>query len=228
MKPTALIATLTIAFALLSACRENEKDITYSGIATVERTDSTFVLHFYELAIFFPNEHPDSLENGARVKFLCTTTEQPDSAGIIHNANLNEISGDLTQRIVYYDSMKEIQPKYKGEAILIPVDMHITRDYQRNDFFNITTYFTTTNDGNNDDYVCLAHDPSTQLADTTVLWLLHYQNSSDNCNVFTYNTISVPINELKKAGSEWIYIKVLRYGSANDTVATNYTYGYKY
>lgn len=228
MKLHTYVATLLIATTLLASCHDNNHDNTFSGIATVERTDSTFALHFYDFAFYFPDEHPDSLNDGARVKFKCTTAEQLDTAGLKFNAHLDEMTGDLIENIVYYATMKEIPPKYKGTAILTPVDMHITRDYKRNDFFNITTYFTTTDDGQNDDYVCMAHDPNSQVADTTVLWLLHYQNSSKDCNVFAYNTISVPINELKRPGSEWIHIKVLRFGSANDTIATNYTYGYKY
>ena len=219
----------TIVAAALISCGNDSVGDSFSGIATVEKNDTTEALHFYDYAFYFPDEAlPDSLENGDRVKFRCTANTQLDNLGRSYSAHLDEISGNLTQKIIFYDSLPNVDEKYKGKAILTPVDMHITRDYKRDDYFNITSFFTSKADGSNDDFVCLAYDKASQIADTTVLWLLHYQKSDEECYSYIYNTISVPLECLKKPDSEWINILVLRYGTAGDTISNLYTYGYKY
>ncbi len=219
-------AYLAVALALtLSSCTSEEYHQTYQGIGTVERSDTMLAIHYYDRTFILQNASSSGLEDDERIEFQLVTTEEV-TYNSVYKANLNYASDDLTLPIVHLDTAT-VNERYKATASLTPSIMHMPRDFRRNDYFNITTYFSTRDD--NDDYVCLTLEPEEQIADTTdliVLWLRHFQRSSESPTHYGYSTISVPLNELKQDSLERVTVRVKRITAEADTAVTDYTYSY--
>ncbi len=229
MKGMKRVAVMGLVALLMWQCSESDDFMqTFKGVGTVEKTDSSFMIHYYDYTFNVAELVGSEIPDGGRVVFELTATEEVVDEQKTYTATVDSISDDITSPIAYIDQSAYSSEKYWGTTLFIPTNTHMTRDWQRNDFFNITVYYATT-DGN-DDFTSLSYANSEQVKDSTdlvVLWLRHYQKSDEFTDRIEYNTISVPLNELRPNGDERIRVRVKRFGtSTEDTVVTNYTYSY--
>lgn len=200
----------------------------FRGFATVERNDSIFALHYYEYT-FYDSDVADvdstELETGARVYFALELTSELNDSTNTATANITELTGDITKKIVRSQSDK----LFAANGLCTPQNIHITRDYRRLDYFNITAVYTTKVD--NDDEIALVFDEAEQVGRTdsvVVLWLRHYQKDIDNHDSYSYSTISVPLNELITTDSiERLVVHTKWLDAKNDTIEEQYIYSYK-
>lgn len=224
------ICLLLAVVSAIVACKEVVVDSTiFSGIGTIERSDTLFAIHYYDHTFLLSDMDGSSLEDSDRVEFSLRTTEPvSDTLLTTFYAELNEISEDITRPIVYYSKQSEINPKEWGTAPFVSVDMHITRDWRRCDFFNFSTTYATKDD--NDDYVCLTYEKSEQEKDNDslhVMWLKHYQHQSDTLKYLRHEVISVPLNYMQNDTAQRIYLKIKYFDAYGDTVVTNWTYSFR-
>lgn len=220
-----------IAIALTCACNDgDDHSYTISGIGTLERNDTALVIHYYDYQLIIDdNDLTSELEDSARIQFKCQTVQHIESEETIYTATLLSVSSDLTTPLLISPADSLLSIEYNSTAWCTPSDMHITRDWTERDFFNITAYYNTI-DGN-EDYLYLTYDSTEQQNDTTtdriILWLKHFQLSSDSCPTKATTTISVPLKQLKNDSLERVYLRVRRYTMYGDTTEADYTYGYK-
>lgn len=222
-------ALMTAMACTLVACSEKDNTQHCVGFGTVERTDSTCLLHYYELALDAEGLQSTNLEDDARVYFEAEILDNLDAVQRSYKAKLIKISEDIRQDIHGYGTDKAEATCY-GTALCATGNIHITRDWKRNDYFNITTYYATQPD--NDDHICLLydaaeqHDAEADSIPTYVLWLRHYQKKAVANDQIEYKSISVPINSLRLPDDKYILIEVKQFGPKGDTLST--TYGYSY
>lgn len=214
----------------LSACEKSVVDKTvFQGIGTIERTDTLFAIHYYDHTFIIPDMEGSALEDSDRVEFnLHTLKPVSDTLLTTFEAELVEISEDITRPVVYYSQQSTVDPKEWGTTPFVSVDMHITRDWRRCDFFNFSTMYATTD--NNDDYICLTYEKSEQEADNDslhVFWLKHYQNQSDSLTALRHDVISVPLNYLQNDTAQRVYLRIKYFDAYGDTMVTNWTYSFR-
>lgn len=220
-----------ISIALLIACNDgDDHSYTVSGIGTLERNDTALIIHYYDYNLIIDdNDLTENLPDSARIQFKCQTIEHIENEAIIYTATLLSVSSDLTTPLLISPEDSLLSAQFNSTAWCTPSDMHITRDWIERDFFNITANYATI-DGN-EDYIYLTYDSTEQQNDTTtdriILWLKHFQSSSDSCPSKASSTISVPLKPLKIDTLERVYLRVRRYTQYGDTAEADYTYGYK-
>lgn len=223
---------LVLVSALCSCSDDGPSYPSYSGIASVEVNDTLWIFHFYSYSFCLPlSQLPEGIDNSSRVSFKVRPVEpivNSDTA-VVYRANLIDISPDLRSDILFLSEGTGDSSLASGSAVCVPTDMHITRDFRHNDFFNVTTFYYTTVD--NGDQTALVFDPSEQIYPTdsvVVLWLRHSQLRSDSLTHVEYNTFSSPLNVLiPSPESERIRIKVKRLGLENDTIVDDYVYSFR-
>lgn len=218
------------AILLFVACKETLIDTSlFQGIGSIERTDSVFAIHYYDHTFLLSDMDGSVLEDSDRVEFSLRTSEPvSDTLLTTFYADIVEISEDITRPVVYYSNQSSVNPKEWGTVPFVSVDMHITRDWRRNDYFNFSTMYATS-DGN-DDYICLTYEKSEQEAENDslhVMWLKHYQRQSDSLSYLKHDVISVPLNYLQKDSVERTYLRIKYFDVYGDTVVTNWTYSYR-
>ncbi len=215
-----LFLTIIISIVVLSSCKDDsEKQQKFTGIGTVEN-DGVFAIHYYDYT-FYPTNIEASVKDNARVKFTLYTTYEW-SEDKTFSAEVTELSDDLTLEI----QTDELYAT--ADSICVPNGMNITRDFRRNDYFDITTYYATSL--GNTDFVCLVYDTLDQSSaiDTVTLWLRHYQVVPDSTASFfyEYNTFSSPLSGLQVDSLERVYIRLKYLSTRGDTTISNFTYSY--
>lgn len=228
MKHTCTSTLIAVLGLIIAACSGNDKKQQIKGIGTICRTDSITTLHYYNYTMHSQALANTELRDSARVEFLAEVEDEMGDEFTLR-VNLLELSGDITTPIAGFTNGTK-DPKHLGKALFMPINMHMTRDFRRCDFFNVTTYYPTRAD--NDDYVCLTYDPKEQIADTVmdepfvVLWLRLYQNSDEGNDLMEYKSISVPLNSLQRDTIDFIGVRVKYFGIEGDTITNDYTYSY--
>lgn len=209
---------MAIVAAAMCACSETDDSLPFSGIGSVENADTVCAIHFYDYTLLL--SEPIDVPDGSRVVFRCRANHISGDPENVYSARITYVSDDITQPI-------ERGSAYGApETYCLPNDMHITRDWLRRDFFNITASYPTKPDNN--DVLRLVTDNTVPATDSTLtLWLRHYQSSADSCHMFSTSSISVPLNHLQNKAHDRISITVKRLGMYNDTIVTQYVYGYR-
>ncbi len=225
MKMRLYLYILLFVTMAIVACSDTAPDTTCKGIGSVEMNDTLIAIHYYDNVYVISDEYRNNLCDSARVKFKINIGKRIVDTAYVYQAEVVELSGDIRRQIVF-----RAHNKQADTALCVPTDMHITRDFRRLDFFNISTRYVTCD--NNADEVSLVLDSAEQEASTdslVVLWLRHSQVRTDSADRVEYNTISVPLNILIPADTlrtERLYLKVKMFGSDGDTVVNNYVYSY--
>lgn len=224
-----LIYTASL-LAAVAACEETTIDSSLlQGVGSIERTDTSVVLHYYDHAFILSDMDGSALEDSDRVEFKLRVNDNvSDTMLTTFYADIEEISEDITRPVVYGDNLSSLAAKERGAVPFVSVDMHITRDWRRNDYFNFSTMYATCDD--NDDYICLTYDRSEQESDNDslhIMWLRHYQKQSDSLLYLKHDVISVPLNYLQKDSVERTYLRIKYFDAYGDTVVTDWTYSYR-
>lgn len=224
MKKQLIILLLLTALGLTS-CSDDYTDNTIKGIASVELNDTLIALHYYDNTYILPDDYRASLTDSARVYFRLRTTQRISDTAYIFNADVQELTTDIRTSIIFSTANL-----LSDTARCVPTDMHITRDFRHLDFFNISVYYTTCPD--NDDQVYLVQCSTEQEANAdslVVLWLRHSQLRSGTTQYVEHSTISVPLNVLIPPDSlqrERVYLKVKMLSEDSDTIINNYVYSF--
>ncbi|MCQ2227936.1 MAG: hypothetical protein MJZ01_08525 [Bacteroidales bacterium] len=217
---------ISMMFAVLVSvgvsCSKDEVPMAYQGIASVERTDTAILIHFYNNT-FVVSLLESDVEDSARVTFRIVAGRRLSDTAEIFEGRVEELSEDIRTPIVHEVSTSNLP--------CVPTELHITRDFRRLDFFNVTAYYYTRQD--NEDRLYMAFDPTQQVGRTdsvVVLWLKHVQNETDpkQYTGIQYQTISVPMNVLiPDSTSERLMIHLKRLNLDGDTVTDNFVYSYR-
>lgn len=218
-----------LAGIMFVSCTDEPQMPVYSGIASVERNDSVFALHYYDYTFVIEDDGMHAgLRDSARVTFRVrprSRISESDSV-LIFRADVIELSDDITSALRFDLQSADLPAGGIDTALCTPVDIHVTRDYRRLDFFNIRSYYYTKPD--NGDVIGLFCLSDEQTCDTaTTLWLRHIQQSGDSLTQVQYNTISVPLNVLiADTASERMNIILKRFGAESDTIVESYVYSF--
>lgn len=223
------IFTFIILSIIILACDNEEiKFDTYQGIGTIERTDTLLNIHYYNYEFRINDkEKYTQLSDNDRIIFECHTTQKINDTTLTYNADIISISDDITRNVVFKENSQTPLSSKLFDTEFTPTDMHITRDWRRQDFFNITTLLTTKTD--NTDSIMMIHYTNEQNTgnDTITLWLKHLQSNIDSCNIFKNKTISVPLNQFIRDTTERICLRIKYTTIESDTIIKNYTYSWK-
>ena len=213
---------LTSLVALLCwACNESVSPATYNGIGSVEITDSLAAIHYYNRTFLF-KEFPSHIGDSSRVIFMAEATSRANDTTETFYAKVKRISPDIRRNIIFN---MEATKSFGKEAGIMVRDLHLTRDFRRLDFFNITTSFATTQ--NNNDKVRLVLEQRDIANKEATLWIKHWQSNSDTLNAIGHDTMSVPMNTLiSDENSERLLLHIKWIESSGDTITEDYTYSY--
>ncbi len=225
-----IFTTLTI---LLTACgKDSDGSSNFSGIGTVEKNDTAVAIHYYERTLTATDSAQlSAVREGDRVYFICSAwREDGDTTYNRYVAYFNDISSDLRREIVFTDSTQtsaeDIANSHSAEGFYAQ-NVHITRDWQRNDFFEAMLTYPAS-DGHEDDFIALVRDTTMDKEedfDGQVFWLRLSRHRTDS--VYYINRhISVPINCLRDSTKERISMLVKRIDHYGDTVSTSFVYSY--
>ncbi len=226
--PTLVLLPLML---LLVACGDSHAPYTATGIGSVELNDSTLAIHYYKTTLRLPDNTPHaSLTDTSRVYFSGSGTlfsEDPEGAQV-YDFNLTTLSSDITTPIITLDSTTiasdSLQRCINSTEGFYAQNLHITRDWRRNDFFDATASYPGVGDGSSD-FLALVATPDSTTPDTLQLWLRLLRHATDSSLMVTKH-ISVPVNCLRDTTRERIVLRLSRINSYSDTVVIDYVYSY--
>ncbi|MBP5365454.1 MAG: hypothetical protein J6Y82_05985 [Bacteroidales bacterium] len=222
------VTLLAMPFGIASCDDDPVQLDTFKGIGTIERTADNVALHFYDYTFLIDNaEMCAKLNDNNRVIFECLATRKVSTdSTLVFAADMISVSDDRTRPILSKSTCAEEPEKLKSSAF-VPSDLHITRDWRRSDFFNITILYTTISD-NCDSLVMLRYaDEQTTQADTVTLWVKLLQQRNDTSSLYSHKTISVPLNGFITDTTERICLRVKHLSTPTDTVVKDYIYSWK-
>lgn len=214
-------AITAILVALLCwACQESVTPATYNGIGSIERNDTVAAIHYYDHT-FLIEDMPMSLVDSSRVIFRIEVTGRANDTTETYNAKIIDISSDIRREIININSTAGL-----GEESGVTVsDLHLTRDFRRLDYFNITTIFETRED--NDDKINLVLEQRDDSKKEATLWIKHWQKSTDSLNIIQKDIMSVPMNGMiNDETSERLLLHVKWIKAIGDTISEDFTYSY--
>ncbi len=221
---------LPLSALLLSACADDTSKYSASGIGTVELNDSTFAIHYYSSTFVITDGTPHGdLRDSSRVYFYGSgILESETEDGSVYNFSINSISSDITQPIFMLDSAAQSSADtmrmYSSAEGFFAQNVHITRDWRRNDYLDATGIYPGSNDGEGDIFGFFA-DTTTLGADTVKMWLRLCRQNTDTLQMITRH-ISTPVNCLRDSTRERIVVNLKRIDAYGDTVNTNLVYSY--
>lgn len=228
-----LVAAVALPAAALVACHDSDTSKGASGIGTVERNDSVLAIHYYRNTFNIKNAelYPD-LKDSMRVAFSGKgwLVDENDGAHT-YDFELTRVSGDLRQPMLVVDSVArdsaDVMAIARSTDCFYSQNLHITRDWRRDDYFDATAVYYGCDDGEGD-YFGLVYDTTdVDSGGVQVFWLRLFRHSTDTAQVITRD-ISVPVNALRDSTKERILMRFKRFKSdgSGDTVVTDYVYSY--
>lgn len=227
------LASLPILVAAWLACGCHDGHSSYgaSGIGSVELNDTAFAIHYYSATLCLGDaESHGKLTDGSRVYFVGSGWLSSESADGLQTYNFEPrtLSGDITSPALLLDSagmasdsLMRIAQSPEG---FYGQNIHITRDWRRNDFLDATAIYAGTGDGAAD-FLGIVGDTLMADADTLRLWLRLRRAQSDTAQMVTKH-VSVPVNCLRDSTKERLLIRLSRIDAAGDTVVTDMVYSY--
>ncbi|MCQ2228718.1 MAG: hypothetical protein MJZ13_03100 [Bacteroidales bacterium] len=212
--------TVILVALLCWACQESVTPATYNGIGSIERNDTVAAIHYYDHT-FLIEDMPMSLVDSSRVIFRIEVTGRANDTTETYNAKIIDISSDIRREIININSTAGL-----GEESGVMVsDLHLTRDFRRLDYFNITTIFETRED--NDDKINLVLEQRDDSKKEATLWIKHWQKSTDSLNIIQKDIMSVPMNGMiNDETSERLLLHVKWIKAIGDTISEDFTYSY--
>lgn len=212
--------TVILVALLCWACQESVTPATYNGIGSIERNDTIAAIHYYDHT-FLIEDMPTTLADSSRVAFSIEVTGKANDTTETYNAKIIDISSDIRREIININSTAGL-----GEESGVMVsDLHLTRDFRRLDYFNITTIFETRED--NDDKINLVLEQRDDSKKEATLWIKHWQKSTDSLNIIKKDIMSVPMNTMiKDETSERLLLHVKWIKAIGDTISEDFTYSY--
>lgn len=219
------------ALALLAfppACDDDDDSKGFSGVATVERSDTLLALHYYS-ATLLPNDPDklDGLDDGDRVYFSGSARLNMvlDDDEERWDIDVKSVTGDITEPLVTLSSASaEQQQLFGSREGFREANIHITRDYQRNDWLNATAFYPTS-EGGKGDLFALTRNEADDEGDEQVYWLRLRRARPDTAELVT-RQISVPINCIRDPAAERIKILLKRYNQYGEIVESHMVYSY--
>lgn len=216
---------------MLSGCHDSSSTYVASGIGSVELNDSVFAIHYYKTTLVLPDyvSH-DNLTDTSRVFFTGSgwLVNEDYEGAQVYDFTPSVLSADVTTPILMLDSagmasdsLNKIAQSTEG---FYAQNIHITRDWRRNDFFDATAIYPGVGDGSQD-FFGLVGDTLSADADTMHLWLRLRRQNTDTLQMITKH-ISVPVNCLRDTAKERILIRLSRLNADGDTVVMDYVYSY--
>lgn len=212
--------TVILVALLCWACQESVTPATYNGIGSIERNDTVAAIHYYDHT-FLIEDMPMSLVDSSRVIFRIEVTGRANDTTETYNAKIIDISSDIRREIININSTAGL-----GQETGITIsDLHLTRDFRRLDYFNITTIFETRED--NDDKINLVLEQRDDSKKEATLWIKHWQKSTDSLNIIQKDIMSVPMNGMiNDETSERLLLHVKWIKAIGDTISEDFTYSY--
>lgn len=228
MRHSFLILT---AAAMLSACGDSDSSYWATGIGSVELNDSVFSIHYYKTELRLADGIPcDGLTDTSRVFFNGhgRLVAEDVEGNQVYDFQPSHLSADITSPLLMLDSagmasdsLTKLASSPEG---FYAQNLHITRDWRRNDFFDATAIYPGTGDGSQD-FLSLVGDTLSADADTMHLWLRLRRQKTDSTLMVTKH-VSVPVNCLRDSAKERILIRLSRIDAFGDTVVMDYVYSY--
>ncbi|MBQ3635773.1 MAG: hypothetical protein II951_09185 [Bacteroidales bacterium] len=230
------LAIIAVIAALAASCSDSDDRREFRGIGTVENNDTVKAIHYYQKTLYATDASKvASIEEGARVEFVCRVTAREDEREKQeYDADFSYISGDIRKDIVLYnggyaDAADTGSMRISSSEGFIAQNMHITRDWKRNDFFEVTATYVGADDYDTD-FLGLVCDTTNDAprVDTLdyVVWLRLSRTSAAAAHKYVNKSVSVPINCLRDSTKERIYIDLMRIDAWGDTARHHLVYSY--
>lgn len=225
-----LLIIITFCSVLLAACGDSDSKYNASGIGSVELNDSVFAIHYYSNTLLLSDDIPrGSLRDSSRVYFTGSGELIAEGdGGAVYQFTPYELSDDVTSQLLLLDSVAQASADTmrmaRSREGFFAQNVHITRDWRRNDFLDATGFYPGVNDGAGDCFAFFA-DSATIGTDTAEVWLRLCRAKRDSVQMVTRH-ISTPINCLRDSSRERIVVKISRIDAFGDTVVTNLVYSY--
>lgn len=216
--------------SVLASCGDSDSKFGVSGIGSVELNDSVFAIHYYRNTLRIAETAlSESLRDSCRVYFAGSGTLVYDGEdGAVYDFTPTVISPDITTSIFLLDSVAlasaDTMRMASSTEGFFAHDVHITRDWRRNDFLDATGTYPGAADARGD-YFGFFADTSTLGADTVRLWLRLFRAQTDSAQMVV-RRISTPVNCLRDSARERIVVNIKRIDAFGDTVTTNLVYSY--
>lgn len=219
------------AACFAGGCNESQSAYGASGIGSVELSDTAFAIHYYSATLSLGDAtRREGLADGCRVYFVGSgwlTSESADGTQT-YDFEPQTLSGDITSPALLLDSagmasdsLMQIARSSEG---FYGQNIHITRDWRRNDFLNATAIYAGTGDGSAD-FLGIVGDTMMAEADTLHLWLRLRRAQRDTTQMITKH-VSVPFNCMRNSSKERLMVRLSRIDAAGDTVVTDMVYSY--
>ena len=215
--------------ALHVSCSDADTRTALRGIGTVERTDSSLAVHYYDYTLLPVNTDLPGLDDSARVEFYCKGVKVSDTA-LVYEADFLELSGDLRTPILYNDSVTQASDSltslFFSEEKFNTFALHITRDWRRCDYLDVGALYVGSSQSN--DLFALVRDPSdgAEVPDSLMVFWLRLRRQLPDSTQYVSRQISVPINSIADTTKERVQILVKYLNQLGDTASRPMTYSY--
>lgn len=218
-----------LALLSLASCSSDDSTYHATGIGSVELNDSVFAIHYYSSTLLLQDDAIKAgLTDSSRVFFSGEGRLVSEADGSVYDFTPSFISADVTVPVLMLDSVGMSSDSLSTIASsadgFYAQNIHITRDWRRNDFFDATAIYPGHDDGAGD-FFGLVGDTLSADADTLRLWLRLHRQKKDTTNMITRH-ISVPVNCLRDSAKERLLIRLSRINAAGDTVVSDMVYSY--
>lgn len=224
------IFAIATGASLIVSCGDSDSKFGVSGIGSVELNDSVFAIHYYKNTLRLSDAvSADGLRDSCRVFFSGTgslVSEGED--GAVYDFTPSVISANITTPVFLLDSVAQASADTMRMAGspegFFAHDIHITRDWRRNDFLDATGTYPGALDASGD-YFGFFADTSTIGTDTVRLWLRLCRARTDSA-LMVVRRISAPVNCLRDSARERIVVNISRIDAFGDTVSSDLVYSY--
>lgn len=220
---------VAVASLCVSACDDSESKYGATGIGSIELNDSVFAIHYYSSTMLVDRSFADGLKDSARVYFSGSgTLAYENEDGQTYDFSIYKLSSDVTTPFLSLDSVAQssadtmrIASSHEG---FYAQNIHITRDWRRNDFLDATGIYPGDNNGDGD-FFGFVLDTASLGSDTVCVWLRLRRERTDTVQMITRH-ISTPVNCLRDTTRERIMVNLRRLDANGDTVVSNLVYSY--
>ncbi len=222
-------SVVAVVALCVSSCGDSESRYGASGIGSVELNDSVFAIHYYSNTMLVDRSFADGLADSARVYFSGSgTLAYENEAGQTYDFSIYNLSADITTPFLSLDSAAQTSADTMRIASscegFYAQNIHITRDWRRNDFLDATGIYPGDNNGEGD-FFGFVLDTATLGTDTVRVWLRLRREKTDTVQMITRH-ISTPVNCLRDTARERIMVNLSRLDANGDTVVSNLVYSY--
>ncbi len=224
------LTVVLTSVAALVACGDSNSKYNASGIGSVELNDSVFAIHYYSNTLIISNAAlRGGLRDSCRVYFSGSGELMTEGAdGSVYDFTPSELSSDIRQPILLLDSVAQSSADTMRTASsregFFAHNIHITRDWRRNNILDATCYYPGVN-GGADDFFGFFADTTTLGTDSVKVWLRLCRAKRDSAQMVV-RRISAPINCLRDTTRERVIVNIRRIDAYGDTVSTDLVYSY--